>query len=61
MCSSFNLKIKITGQTGNNGTKNVEIMVQLKYLRTFWRTLEILVCVCVCVCLHPFAVNASSV
>ena len=24
---SFNFKAKITGQTGNNGTKNVEIMV----------------------------------
>ena len=37
---SFNLKEKLTGQTGNNGTKNVEIMVPLKYLRNFWRTLE---------------------
>ena len=27
-------------QTANNGTKNVEIMVPLKYLRNFWRTLE---------------------
>ena len=45
MCSSFNFEIKITGETGNNGTKNVEIMVPLKYLSTFWRTLEILLCV----------------
>ena len=37
---SFNFKAKITGQTGNNGTKNVEIMVPLKYLSNFWRTLE---------------------
>ena len=29
-----------TGQTGNNGTKNVEIRVPLKYLSNFWRTLE---------------------
>ena len=36
----FSLKEKITCQTGNNGTKNVEIMVPLKYLITFWRTLE---------------------
>ena len=28
------------GQTGNDGTKNVEIMVSLKYLSNFWRTLE---------------------
>ena len=27
--NSFKLKEKITGQTGNNGTKNVEIMVPL--------------------------------
>ena len=39
--SSFDLKEKITGQTGNNGTKNVEIMVPLKYLSNFCRTLEI--------------------
>ena len=37
---SFNFKAKITGQTGNNGTKDVEIMVSLKYLSNFWRTLE---------------------
>ena len=37
---SFNFKVKITGQTGNEGTKDVEIMVPLKYLSNFWRTLE---------------------
>ena len=37
---SFKFKAKITGQTGNNGTKNFEIMVPLKYLSNFWRTLE---------------------
>ena len=37
---SFKFKAKITGQTGNNGTKGVEIMVPLKYLSNFWRTLE---------------------
>ena len=36
----FNLKVKLTGQTDNNGTKNVEIMVPLKYLSGFCRTLE---------------------
>ena len=35
-------KVKITGQTGYNGTKNVEIMVPLKYLSNFWRTLRCL-------------------
>ena len=37
---SFNFKAKITGQTGNDRTKDVEIMVSLKYLSNFWRTLE---------------------
>ena len=32
---SFNFKAKITGQTGKDGTKNVEIMVSLKYLSNF--------------------------
>ena len=36
----LNLKAKVTGGTGNNNTKNVEIMVPLKYLSNFWRTLE---------------------
>ena len=40
LTDSFNFKVKFTGQTGNNGTKNVEIMVTLKYLSNFWRTLE---------------------
>ena len=40
LTDSFNFKVKITGQTGNNGTKNVEIMVPLKCLSNFWRTLE---------------------
>ena len=40
--NSFNIKDKITGQTGDNGTKNVEIMVPLKYLSNIWRTLKII-------------------
>ena len=36
----FNLKEKITGETGDSGTKNVEVMVPLKCLNNFWRTLE---------------------
>ena len=39
LTDSFNFKVKFTGQTGN-GTKDVEIMVPLKYLSNFWRTLE---------------------
>ena len=40
LTGSFNFKIKITGRTGNDGTKDVEIIVPLKYLSNFWRTLE---------------------
>ena len=38
--ASFKFKQKITGSTGDDVTKNVEIMVPLKYLSKFWRTLE---------------------
>ena len=38
---SNKFKTKITGQTNNNGRiDDVEIMVPLKYLSKFWRTLE---------------------
>ena len=38
---SFKSKIKITGKApNNNNEKDVEIMVPLKYLSNFWRTLE---------------------
>ena len=35
---SLNLNKNLTGQTGDNGTKIVELMVPLKYLSNFWRT-----------------------
>ena len=39
--ASFKSKVKITGNTPNNrNTKDVEIIVPLKYLSNFWRTLE---------------------
>ena len=38
---SFNFKTKITGQINDDGEINsVEIMVPLKYVSNFWRTLE---------------------
>ena len=38
---SFKSKIKITGKTpNNNNVKDVEIIVPLKYLSNFWRTLK---------------------
>ena len=46
LTDSFNFKVKFTGQTGNNGTKDVEIMVPLKYLSNSWRTLEMLLINC---------------
>ena len=36
----IDFKVKMTGQTGDNGRKIVEIMVPLKYLSNFWRNLE---------------------
>ena len=39
---SLKYKVKITGKTPNNGnTKDLEIIVPLKYLSNFLRTLEI--------------------
>ena len=40
LTKSFNFKAKVTGQIGDNGTKEVKIMVPLKYFRNFRRTLE---------------------
>ena len=38
---SFNSKANITGQIDDDGEiDNIEIMVRLKYLSNFWRTLE---------------------
>ena len=43
---SFNFKVKIIGKTGDDGIKNVEIMVPLKYLTNIWRILEMLLINC---------------
>ena len=40
LTDSFNFKVKITDQTEDDGRKDVEIMVPLKRLSNFWRTLE---------------------
>ena len=42
LIDSFNFKVKMTVQIGDDGTINVEIVVPLKYLSNFWRTLEML-------------------
>ena len=40
LTDSFNYKVTMTSQTGDDGTINVEIMVPLKCLSHFWRALE---------------------
>ena len=39
--AAFTFKQKIAGKADDGGTKDVEILVILKYLSNFWRTLEI--------------------
>ena len=43
---TFKFKQKLTGLTGNDGTKAVQITVPLEYLINFWRTLEMLLTNC---------------
>ena len=38
--ASVKFKQKITGKTADGSTKDIEIMVPLKYFSNFWRTLE---------------------
>ena len=73
---SFNFKAEITGQTAADsdngnipGRVDVEIMVPLKYLSNFWRTLEmplincevelILTCSANCVIIYPNVNNQA--
>ena len=44
--ASFKFKQKTRGVTGDDGKKNVDIMVPLKHLSNFWRTLEIPLLIC---------------
>ena len=39
--ASVKFKTKIVGRTENDGTKNAKVMIPLKCLFNFWRTLEI--------------------
>ena len=54
---SFNFKTKITGQTNDDGIINVEIMVPLKYLSNFWRTLEMPLINCKVELILPWSAN----
>ena len=67
---SFDFKAKITGQTNDDGDIDiVEIIVPLKYLRNFWRTLEtplincevelILTCSASCVIIYTGVANQN--
>ena len=38
--ASFRFIQEITAQTRNDGTKDIEIMVPLKYISNFWKTFE---------------------
>ena len=41
MIPDFHLHIKnVIGRAGDDGTKNTEIRVPLKYLSNFWRTIQ---------------------
>ena len=37
---SFSFKVKMAGQTGDDGAKEVEVMVSLNSLSNFWKTLK---------------------
>ena len=41
LTDSLIFQVKMTGQTGDDGTTNVETMISLKYFSNFWRTLEV--------------------
>ena len=54
---SCNLKQKISGKTANGGIKDVEIMVPLKYLSNFWRTLEMPLISCEIILIFTWSEN----
>ena len=61
LTDSFNFKVKMTGQTGDDGTKDVEIMIQLKYLSNFWRTLEMPLINCEIIHILTWSTNCVTV
>ena len=48
---------KLTGKTENNDTKNVDVLVPLKYLSKFWRTLQMSLINCEINFILPWSVN----
>ena len=57
---SFKFKEKIKGETTSNGTKDVSIMVPLKNLSNFWRTLEMSLINCEIILILTWSVNCFS-
>ena len=55
--ASFKFKQKITGSAGDNGTKTVHIMVTLKHVGNFCRTLEMSVINCEINLILTFSAN----
>ena len=53
----FKFKQKITGETGAHITRNVAIMVELKYLSNFWRNLEIWLINCEIILIITWSAN----
>ena len=47
----------MTGQTGDDGTKNVEIMLPFEYLSVFWRSLELPLINCEVNLIFPWSTN----
>ena len=61
LSDSLNFKAKMTCQTGNNGTKKVELIVPLKYLSNFWRALETLLIKCEVNLILTWSANCDNV
>ena len=59
--NSFNFKEKTTAQTDDNGTKDVEILVPLKYLSNFWRTIKIYLINCKINLIFTWSANCTIV
>ena len=53
----LNSKKTITGKTGNNGAKNIKIIVPLEYLGNSWRAFEIPITSCEINFMLPLSIN----
>ena len=53
----LNSKKTITGKTGNNGAKNIKIIVPLEYLGNSWRAFEMPITNCEINFMLPLSIN----